>query len=237
MYKNYTFLALIVARGGSKRLKNKNLYPLLGKPLIQYTFDAAKGSKYLDRIILSSEDSQIINFMKQLGCEVPFIRPQHLAQDDTPTIDVALHALKKIDKQYDYLILLQPTSPLRTTKDIDDAIEFCIDNHAKSVTSVVEVDKPPKWIYLLDNKKQLIQMTNFLCLIDKNISANQSQFKLYIPNGAIYIVNTTWILQNKTFIKDSETLAFVMDKHKSVDIDDIYDLLFCELILKNYSFK
>ncbi len=115
-------LAVIPARGGSKGVPRKNIRDLAGKPLIAWTIEAAKKSKYIDRLILSSEDPEIIAVAKSYGCEVPFVRKIELAQDDTPGIEVVLDAVQRC-LGYTHVLLLQPTSPFRTHKHIDDLIE------------------------------------------------------------------------------------------------------------------
>nr|HPK54819.1 acylneuraminate cytidylyltransferase family protein [Smithellaceae bacterium] len=117
MIQGKTVLAIIPARGGSKGIPRKNITNLAGKPLIAWTIEEAKKSKYIDRLILSSEDNEIIQVAKEWGCEVPFIRPRELAEDDTLGIEPVLHALNTIKKKYDYVVLLQPTSPLRSVDD------------------------------------------------------------------------------------------------------------------------
>lgn len=121
-------LAIIPARGGSKGVPRKNIRDLAGKPLIAWTIEEAKKSKYITRLILSSEDEEIIEAAKKYGCEVPFVRPIELAQDNTPGIEPVLHAIEKCPG-YDYVLLLQPTSPLRTVEDIDGCIEFLLNKN------------------------------------------------------------------------------------------------------------
>ena len=127
MLNGKTILAIIPARGGSKGIPRKNIKPLAGKPLIAWTIEEAKKSKYIDRLILSSEDEEIIRIAKKWGCEVPFVRPKEFAEDETSGIEPILHAIETLSEKYDYVCLLQPTSPLRTVNDIDGCIKKCID--------------------------------------------------------------------------------------------------------------
>lgn len=120
-----TFLAIIPARGGSKGVPRKNIRNLAGKPLIAWTIEEAKKSKYINRVILSSDDNEIIEIAKNYNCEVPFVRPKNIAEDNTPGIDPVLHAIKQCPG-YDYVVLLQPTSPLRTVEDIDGCIRYML---------------------------------------------------------------------------------------------------------------
>jgi CMP-N,N'-diacetyllegionaminic acid synthase len=119
MFEGKTILAIVPARGGSKGVPRKNIRLLAGKPLIAWTIDEAKKSRYIDRLILSSEDDEIIEVAREFGCEIPFKRPDELAQDDTPGIESVIHAINTLEEKYDFVVLLQPTSPLRTVEDID----------------------------------------------------------------------------------------------------------------------
>ncbi len=144
MYANRSILAIIPARGGSKGLKKKNISPLLGKPLIACTIEQGLKSKFLDRLIVSTDDEETVRISKQYGAEIPFVRPAELARDDSPTIDVILHALNFCAAKreyYDILILLEPTSPLRKDDDIDKAIKLFLDNYDKadSLISIGEI--------------------------------------------------------------------------------------------------
>lgn len=140
MYKNKRILALIPARGGSKRLSKKNIRPLSGEPLIARTIEQAKNSKYIDRIIVSTDDEEIAGISKKYGAEVPFLRPRELAADNSKSVDVILHAVERLKNNdsciYDLIILLQPTSPLRASEDIDKALELLFTKEAEAVVSV-----------------------------------------------------------------------------------------------------
>lgn len=127
MINNKKILAIIPARGGSKGLPRKNIRELAGKPLIAWTIEAGRKSKYIDRLIVSSEDFEIIEVAKKYGAEIPFVRPKHLAEDESLGLDPVFHALRELPG-YDIVVLLQPTSPLRLTEDIDACIEQLIDS-------------------------------------------------------------------------------------------------------------
>ena len=153
-------LAIIPARGGSKRLPRKNILDLAGKPLIAWTIEAALNSKYIDRIVVSTDDQEIANISIKYGAEVPFLRPKSLATDDASSIDTVINVLGEVEiinQHYEYIVLLQPTSPLRTEIDIDKAIELLEKKSADSVISVCEVDHPSHWINTLpdDGNMQL----------------------------------------------------------------------------------
>ena len=230
MYKGKRILGLIPARGGSKGLPGKNILPLLGKPLIAWTIEEAKKSKYIDRLILSSEDKEIITIAMRSGCEAPFIRPESLALDDTPGMEPVLHALRALPDKYDYIVLLQPTSPMRKTEDIDSCIEQCIDKEMVSCVSVTEPDKSPFWMYSLDNNGKMQPIMS----IDKNINKRQDLPIVYALNGAIYIAEVEWLLNNKTFITN-ETHAYIMPPERSVDIDTEIDLKLVEYLMQQAS--
>ena len=212
MKNNKKILALIPARGGSKRVKNKNIKDFCGKPLIVWTIETALKSKYIDEVILSSEDEKIIDVAKKYGCSVPFVRPKELSLDETPGIEPIIHAIENY-KGFDYLILLQTTSPLRTVQDIDNCIELCFANNAKSCISVAEVTQNPHWMYSLDADKQ---MDKFISSND--IARSQDLPKLYSLNGAIYMNKISNLLKTKKLINDN-SIGYVMSEENSIDID------------------
>ena len=145
MYKGKRILGLITARGGSKGIPRKNVIDVGGKPLIGWTIDAAKESELLDRVVLSSDDDEIIQVATSMGCEAPFKRSADLSGDAASSADVVKDCLHRMPG-YDYVALLQPTSPLRRTDDIDSAIRMCIDNDAPSCVSVCEAEESPYWM-------------------------------------------------------------------------------------------
>ena len=232
MYKGKNILGLIPARGGSKGLPRKNIKPLLGKPLITWTIEQALASKYLDRVVVSTDDKEIAEISKKYGAEVPFMRPKELAKDNAKGIDVVLHAidwLKENDnrKQYDLIILLQPTSPLRTTEDIDKAIELLFLKEAKAIVSVCEVDHHPLWANTLPEDGS---MKDFIRreVMNKN---RQELPIFYRLNGAIYLAYCDYIKKQKSFFGE-KTFAYIMPRERSVDIDDEIDLKLAEILIK-----
>ena len=232
MYKGKNILGLIPARGGSKGLPRKNIKPLLGKPLIAWTIEQALASKYLDRVVVSTDDKEIAEISKKYGAEVPFMRPKELAKDNAKGIDVVLHAidwLKENDnrKQYDLIILLQPTSPLRTTEDIDKAIELLFLKEAKAIVSVCEVDHHPLWANTLPEDGS---MKDFIRreVMNKN---RQELPIFYRLNGAIYLAYCDYIKKQKSFFGE-KTFAYIMPRERSVDIDDEIDLKLAEILIK-----
>lgn len=219
MYSNKKILAVIPARGGSKRLPGKNIMILGNKPLIAWTIEAAQKSGSIDRIILSSDDQEIISVAKEYGCEVPFVRPSYLASDGATSEDVLEHAITAIDQEYDYVVLLQPTSPFRTTGDIDTAVRMCIDNQAPSVESLIKVSENPEWMFCLNEDGT---MTN-AC---KEVIDSEK----YILNGAVYVIKTELFMKNKK-IRYPESLSYIMPKERSVDIDTRDDFEYAEFLL------
>jgi len=225
--KNKSIVGIIPARGGSKGVPRKNLRLVesRGKSLLEITIETAKASRYLDRVIVSSEDAEIIEEAKHAGADVPFIRPIELAQDHTPGIDPVLHALSQLEP-YDYVMLLQVTSPLRTTEDVDACIEHCLQLQAPACVSVVKVDKHPYWMVTMQENMRLQKF------YDGDIPARRQDLpEIYVLNGAIYIAKIDWLLQNKNFLAE-ETVGFVMPKERSLDIDSELDFLILESLIK-----
>jgi N-acylneuraminate cytidylyltransferase len=214
MLEKQTFLALIPARGGSKGLPRKNVLEAGGKPLLAWSIDAARQSRYLDRLVLSSDDAEIIETARRWGCEVPFTRPAELAQDATPGMDVVLHAMRNLPR-HDYLVLLQPTSPLRTASDIDGCIETCLRQSAPACVSVTLAPKSPYWMFHLDAGQNLQPV---LGNWDRLNQPRQSLPPVYVLNGAVYVAQWDWLLENKSFLAP-ESVAYVMPEERSLDID------------------
>ena len=226
MIRGQSVLGVIPARGGSKGVKRKNIRRIAGKPLIAWTIDEAKKSKYIDRLILSSEDPEIISVGQEWGCEVPFVRPEELAKDDTPGVDPVLHALERLPEKYEYVLLLQPTSPLRLVDDIDGCLELCLDRHAPACVSVTEPDKSPYWMYRLDEGGHLIS----LLAQESTVGYRQGLPKVYVLNGAVYVAQSSWLKGQRTFLSP-ETIAYIMPKERSIDIDTQIDIDICEYLL------
>ncbi len=234
MIDGKSVLALIPARGGSKGLPRKNVLPLAGKPLIAWSIEAAKGSKYIDKCIVSTDDNEIARVAKSLGCEVPFIRPNYLALDETSSIDVIIHALNfYVNKalNYDYLVLLEPTSPLRSFDDIDIALEK-LNGNRKKADSIVGVSKVEIAHPVFDvkiNSHGLIEPyvgNNFKLLRRQEIET------LYFFEGSLYISDIEKFLIEKSFYHE-RTIAYIVPRWKSIEIDEKIDLLFAEAIISN----
>lgn len=210
-------LGLIPARGGSKGVPGKNIRSAAGKPLIAWTIECALASSVLDRVILSSDDDEIIKISREYGCEVPFVRPAELAADQTDSISVARHALEALEEKYDYLVLLQPTSPLRIPADIDEAVRLCIKKNVSSCVSVCESDKHPNLIFSIDEKNKFEPLFS-----SKIPSRRQDAPPAYVLNGAVYVSRCDSIMAGDGFISE-DTVAWVMPKIRSIDIDTELD--------------
>ena len=217
-------LGVILARGGSKGLPRKNVIDLAGKPLIAWTIEAGLASAYVDRLILSSDDEEIMRVAEEHGCDVPFQRPDNLAEDDTSSMDALLHALEQIP-EYEYVALLQPTSPLRTAEDIDACIEKMDRLEVPACVSVTKTDKPPQWMYTLQGDDRLAPVLPE----EERVTRRQDAPSTYTLNGAIYVADTNWLVKHKSFMHD-ETVAYLMPSDRSVDIDDEVDMRIAEAI-------
>lgn len=211
-------LCIIPARGSSKRLKNKNIYPLLGKPLILYTIEEALKSGIFEKIVVSTDSEEIKKISLEKGIIV-IERPKKLSGDRAKTISAVFHVLKKLKEEFDYIFLLQPTSPLRDKEDILRAFDKMKREKADFLVSVTDFEKPFKWAIYKKNK-----------FFDFYFS-KKFRKKLFIPNGAIFIAKYKALLKEKTFYGKKLTIYY-MPKEKSVDIDTLYDLKYTEIILK-----
>jgi CMP-N-acetylneuraminic acid synthetase len=228
MYKDKKILAIIPARGGSKRLKDKNIMSLDGKPLIAYTITAAKESKYFDDVVVSTDSQKIAEVAQTFGANVPFVRPDYLAEDETRSIDVVTHTINSLQTKYDIVVLLQPTSPLRTVEDIDNAIELYFQKEAVSVIGVCEMEHSPLWANTLDES---LSMEDFLD--DKwNNSRSQDLPTYYRINGALYISDVVSVLKNETFFVKKDIYAYIMSQEDSVDIDTKLDFITAQAVLQ-----
>ena len=223
-------LAIIPARGGSKGIVGKNIKELNGKPLIAYTIEEAKKSEYINRIVVSTDNEEIANISKKYGAEVPFLRPLELAQDDTPTIECVIHMLNvlKENEDYipDYVCLLQCTSPLRTFNDIDGTIEKLLSTGLDSAASVCEAEVNPYWTNIFNGER-----LEYFFKDGKEITRRQDLPNVYRLNGAVYVAKCD-VLKNEMTFETEYTTGYVMDKNSSIDIDDIIDFKFAELLMK-----
>lgn len=223
MYTDKTFLAIIPARGGSKRLPRKNVLDLNGKPLMAHTIEAGLKSKYIDKVIVSSDDEEILNISQKYGA-LTIKRPDRLASDTATTFDAIKHAIENTN-EHDYIVLLQPTSPLRDENHIDEAIELLEAKGADAVVSVCEMDHSPLW------SNTLPEDANMSMFLRDEVLNKRSQDleKYYRLNGAIYICKTEKLLEEESFFLKENIFSYVMDRESSVDIDEEIDFKIAEL--------
>jgi CMP-N-acetylneuraminic acid synthetase len=214
-------LAVITARGGSKGLPRKNVLPLAGKPLIAWTIEAARGSRYIDRTVVSTDDEEIADVSRAYGGDVPFMRPSDLANDSSRQSEVLLHALRVLrdsGERYDIILCLQPTTPLRTSAHIDGAIDRFIACGANSLMSLKEQDYPPWWMFELRDER--IKLAFALEGSPNVFRMQRQQFStVYRPNGAIYLTWVEHLLRTGDVIDADDCAYFLMPEECSISID------------------
>lgn len=216
------FVAIIPARGGSKGIHKKNIVDIHGKPLISFTIEAARALFNKEQIFVSTDSTEIADISTKYGANVPFLRPQEISQDSSSSIDLIEDFLNRFPK-YEHVVLLQPTSPLRNSEHIKEAINIYVNNNAKCCISVKEDFYQPSYFFKKNGKKLLIR--NLVSHEIRQIAEN----RLY-PNGAIYISTKENILNKRSFFTE-DTFFYKMDKISSLDIDDIDDLKIVKSLL------
>lgn len=212
-------LALIPARGGSKGVPGKNILPIGGRPLIQWTIDAAKASRYIDRLVLSSDDPAIIAAAEAGGCEVPFVRAAALSSDEASSIDVVVDALQRLP-DYDIVVLLQPTSPLRSTQDIDATLERLQASAAPACVTLRPAEEHPYWTFRLADSGRL---DRFAQPPAEAQLRRQDLPPAWCLNGAVYAARTGWFLRERSFVGE-QTVGQPMPADRSLDIDTPADV-------------
>ncbi len=221
-------LGIIPARGGSKGVPGKNVRDAGGKPLLAWTIDAARGAESLDRFVLSSDDAAIIAAARAYGCEVPFVREAALAEDDTPSVDVVLDVIERCPG-YDWIVLLQPTSPLRTAADIDGAVRRCMALQAPACVSVTRAAESPYWMFTAARDGRLAPLISLPAA-----TRRQDLPAVYSLNGAVYVANTEWFRRERTFLT-TETVAYEMPAERSLDIDTETDFQLLLTLLREHA--
>lgn len=230
MYKGNVILCVIPARGGSKGLPGKNTKELLGKPIIAYSIEQAKKSKYIDRLVVSTDNEETVSISKEYGAEVPFIRPKELATDDCSTIDVLLHAMdwmENVEKfSFDILTLLHANTPLRSTEDIYNCIEMLVEEEADNVFSVTEAHRNPYFNMVEVKKDGMVDLVK-----EGNFATRQSAPEVFDMNSSIYV---WWkdVLRKRKHIFLETSCIYKMPKERSIDIDDYLDFKIAEMLLK-----
>ncbi len=222
-------LAVIPARSGSKGLKDKNILPLCGKPLLSYTIEAALKSQCFDTVMVSTDALEYAEIAAACGAEVPFLRSKAAATDQASSWEVVLEVLQKYEekgRQFDFVMLLQPTSPLRNEQEIRNAFSVQERNHAEAVVSVCEMEHSPLWCNTLPENHC---MDHFISSASR---PRQQLGRYYRINGALYLVHVEKLRRDGTLIYDKATFAYLMDKDQSVDIDDATDFMLAEFLMK-----
>ncbi|CDU11024.1 acylneuraminate cytidylyltransferase family protein [Vibrio coralliirubri] len=227
MIENRKVVAFIPARGGSKRLPRKNVLPLAGKPLIEWAINAAQNSHYIDEVIVSTDDQEIADISLKIGVNVPGLRPEELASDTATTESALFYTLNKFSHDADVVIILQPTSPLRTAQHIDEALELFCDKSAFSVVSVTPCEHPPLWSNTLPDD---YSMENFLR--PEALKRSQDLGEFYRLNGAVYIFDTHKLKEFGKICYTNKSYAYVMDNYVSIDIDNKIDFELAEFFMK-----
>jgi CMP-N,N'-diacetyllegionaminic acid synthase len=233
MLNGKTFLAIIPARGGSKGLPGKNIKPMYGKPLIAWSIEAGLGSKYLDEVMVTTDSEEIANVARQYAASVPFLRPTELASDTATSIAVVDHVIdfyfKQQNRSFDYVILLEPTSPLRAKNDIDQMIEKIseMQDHFDAIVSVGEVHTHPSSL-----KKIAGDIIEPYCKELVMTSRRQDNDAAYFPYGVGYIVKTDTLKSERSFYP-LRTTFHKLKRYQCYEVDDIYDFLAIENIIKH----
>lgn len=224
MYRGMSVLGLITARGQSKRIPRKNIRPLGGRPLVAWTVQAAHDSGLVDRLVLSSEDREIMAIAESLGCDVPFRRPHELATDDTSSMDVIFHALDELPEVFDYVLLLQPTSPFRTSSHTRAIIERCLDVHGDMMISVSKSKKHPAFMHRIrDGRLEPVMQS------DRHWT-RQDLPAVYEHNGALYLARTEHLRAVKSY-NVAGALPFEMTHPADIDLDDRDDWDYAEYLI------
>ena len=217
-----SILAIIPARGGSRGIPKKNIYPVGGKPLIAWTIEAAKNSRYIIKIVVSSDSDDILDVAKTFGV-IPIKRPDHLATDNAPPEPLIPHVLEYMKNTYDYvpetLIYLQPTSPLRNEGHIDEAYELFLQKKANALNSVFEIEKKYLKTFIDDNG--YLKASVGPDFPSKN---RQDLPSVFMPNGAIYIIRREEFLKTHRLFSD-KTIPYIMSQEHSIDVDTIEDII------------
>lgn len=232
MYKGKNILGIITARGGSKGLPRKNILNILGKPLIAWTIEQALSSEYLDKVIVSTDDDEIADISKQYDVEIPFMRPKELATDTASISDAILHALRFFEDKgviYDYIALLEPTSPLRKKEDIDEGIAKLIENpEMDTLVTLGEVHLEHPIIVKKIQKGVVISYTGL-----PPIYQRQQADKAYFPYGVLYISKVNSFYETRTFYTE-KTISLSLERWQNYEIDDRIDLIVVERVMKEY---
>jgi CMP-N,N'-diacetyllegionaminic acid synthase len=226
-------MAIITARGGSKGLPGKNIKNLCGKPLIAWSIEAGLASKYVDEVVVTTDSEEIATIARKFGASTPFIRPAELASDTSTSFDAIKHTIdfyqNELHKNFDYIILLEPTSPLREKNDIDEMLQnlVSVDNQFDAIVSLGEVHEHPSIM-----KRTTGNKIETFCKELTATSRRQDNETAYFPYGVAYIVKTNTLFEERTFYPLRTTYK-IIKRYQCYEIDDIYDFLAIENIMKH----
>lgn len=239
-------LALIPARGGSKGIPRKNIYPLCGKPMIGYVIEKALKSRYINRLVVSTDDKEIAEIAKKFGAEVPFLRPKDLARDNSPMQPVVKHTIDWFSKNENYspqlIILLQANSPLMKVEDIDRVIKKQLKTNADVVYTVKEIDHPAQWLQKLKKDRSYFIFPQKK--IGSYVPRQEIKEKIYRSTGTVSVINTGYFLKNyhkkpclAVPMKGQNSRVVILDSVSGIDIDNWLDLYLAESILKKEKYE
>jgi len=232
MIVNKKILAIIPARSGSKGLPGKNIMPMCGKPLIGWSISQAFGSHYIDEVLVTSDSQDIIDIAKEFGAITPLVRPKSLASDNASSVDVLLHAVEFLTEKghmYDYLVLLEPTSPLRSVSDIDCALELLVrSKFAESIVGVAKAEEShPSFLFSIQNEL----LSPIFGSQPTGLRRQDLNGDYYYLEGSIYITTITALIKHRSFYH-SNTIPWVVDRYKAIEIDEISDFIAAEALMK-----
>lgn len=233
MYKEKSILAIIPARGDSKGLIKKNIKRICGKPLLAWSIESGVKSKYIDELMVTTDSKEIANIAKEYGANVPFLRPEYLSSDTATSLDTVKHTIdfykNSLSKEFEYIVLLEPTSPLREYDDIDNMIEKLINNQEEfdSILSIGEVHEHPSIMKKINKKEAIVPYWEHLEITTRR----QDNDIAYFPYGVAYLVKTRTLLEEETFYSKRNTF-YKVKRYQCYEIDDIYDFLAVENIMK-----
>lgn len=227
-------LFVVTARGGSKGVPRKNIKMLGGMPLVAYKIIAAQKCKYEKRILVSTDDEEIAQVSRQYGAEVPFMRPAELATDSASSADVVLHAMNWVsensEEKYDYVCLLEPSSPFASCRDFDKALELMQDTDADTLLGMKEADVTTAFIHPLDKDGKLSEF--YYAIKDLKSIRRQDQAKEYTMNGCMYIAKWDYFMKNKLFHSEN-SMPYIMSEESSIEIDTMLNYeLACRIVDK-----
>jgi N-acylneuraminate cytidylyltransferase/CMP-N,N'-diacetyllegionaminic acid synthase len=234
MLNNRKVLGIIPARAGSKGLPGKNTKHFCGKPLISYAIEAGSNCEFIDNLIVSTDSEEIAEIARTLGAQVPFMRPSNLALDITLSSDVIIHALdffeNNMDQIFDYVILIEPTSPLRDSTDLTYAMKYLLKHEsAKSIVGIcLTENQNPNYLFKLQGNNNLVKYDK----ANKTPPRRQDLDDVYFVEGSLYISDVDYFRQKNTFYHD-KTIGYILPKWKSIEIDDIFDFIMAEALYLN----